>query len=187
MSKMSRICGSTYNYARVSLLILVVISSGICLSVVPSDEDLENKIRIELLKDHNEIRANYGLSPLRNNKTLETFSSYWVTYLWGIGTMFHSHNPKYGENIAWMMNDNANYDYIGLSNDLFNLWYREIDWFMDGKIPNISTNGQEAGHISQILWNTTTDVGCTVYGGNSNYFLVCNYWPPGNIIGRRAF
>jgi len=55
------------------------------------------------------------------------------------------------------------------------------------------TNFEKWGHYSQIVWKSTTSVGCaTQYcpnglanagSGVSPYFTVCNYSPPGNFAG----
>ncbi|KIW68433.1 hypothetical protein PV04_04379 [Phialophora macrospora] len=64
-----------------------------------------------------------------------------------------------------------------------------------GSEPDMS-NFEKWGHYSQIVWKSTTGVGCaTQYcpnglantGGNvSPYFTVCNYSPPGNFGGEYA-
>jgi len=68
----------------------------------------------------------------------------------------------------------------------------EIGWFPlpYGQSSPDMTNFEDWGHFSQIVWQSTTQVGCaTQYcpnglantGGDvSPYFTVCNYSPPGN-------
>lgn len=51
---------------------------------------------------------------------------------------------------------------------------------------------EKTGHFTQLVWKATTDVGCGVADCSANlgesgkafgWFLVCEYWPPGNVVG----
>ncbi|OAL22136.1 hypothetical protein AYO20_11236 [Fonsecaea nubica] len=77
-----------------------------------------------------------------------------------------------------------------ITNEMYN---GEINFYPSyGGEPDMS-NFEKWGHYSQIVWKSTTSVGCaTQYcpnglantGGNvSPYFTVCNYSPPGNFGG----
>jgi hypothetical protein len=71
------------------------------------------------------------------------------------------------------------------------MYDNEIDWYPTpyGNDNPDMTNFENWGHYSQIVWASTTSVGCaTQYcpGGLANtgsgvspYFTVCNYSPPG--------
>ncbi|KAH8161785.1 hypothetical protein CIB48_g6468 [Xylaria polymorpha] len=42
----------------------------------------------------------------------------------------------------------------------------------------------ETGHFTQLVWKSTTDVGCgRKLCGTRGWYLACEYWPPGNVIG----
>ena len=50
---------------------------------------------------------------------------------------------------------------------------------------------EQTGHFTQLVWQNTTKVGCGAVYCNSNkddaafgWFLVCEYDPPGNVIGQ---
>ena len=66
------------------------------------------------------------------------------------------------------------------------LWYEEIA-FYDFNNPGHPKNGSEdkmIGHFTQVIWKETTELGCGVYKGADNFvYGVCNYAPPGNVIG----
>ena len=78
-----------------------------------------------------------------------------------------------------------------INNEMYN---DEIEYYPTpyGIEPDMS-NFEKWGHYSQIVWKSTTQVGCyTQYcsnglantgGGVSPYFTVCNYSPPGNFGG----
>lgn len=49
---------------------------------------------------------------------------------------------------------------------------------------------EETGHFTQLVWQSTTSVGCGAVlcdndatGGVHGWYLVCEYYPPGNVIG----
>lgn len=57
----------------------------------------------------------------------------------------------------------------------------------DQPMPNISRSGrwQDVGHYSQIIWRDTQSVGCALAEGRDNDYLVCRYFPAGNVYDRR--
>lgn len=49
--------------------------------------------------------------------------------------------------------------------------------------------GEKTGHFTQLVWKDTTSLGCAAVdcsGKNSlkGYMVVCEYWPPGNVVGQ---
>ncbi|KAI7899748.1 CAP domain-containing protein [Cokeromyces recurvatus] len=90
------------------------------------------------------------------------------TCVWG-----HS-MPGTGQNIG------LGYSDIG---DAINGFYEEnVDY--DYKTGS-SKNGKVTGHFTQLVWNSTTEIGCaaTYCKNYKATFYVCDYKPPGNVIG----
>src|SRR3546814_16468334 len=53
-------------------------------------------------------------------------------------------------------------------------------------LPKFITTGRwsDVGHYTQIIWHSTTDVGCAIAVSQSDEYLVCRYTTPGNVYGR---
>lgn len=134
----------------------------------------------ELLAAHNAYRADLGLPPLRWSDQLAAKAQEWAEHLVEIGQLEHS-GP--GQNLAMAASGTQSLT------QLVDLWGSEQADFTNGDFPDISTTGNwmDVGHYSQLVWKATTEVGCGVADGNGSEFLVCDYDPPGNVMGERAF
>lgn len=43
---------------------------------------------------------------------------------------------------------------------------------------------ETTGHFTQLVWKNTTTMGCGCrLCGTRGWFLVCEYWPRGNVVG----
>jgi uncharacterized protein YkwD len=135
---------------------------------------------VELLAAQNAYRANLGLPPLRWSGQLAARAQRWAFHLAEIGQLEHS-GP--GQNLAM-----ATAGSLSVT-QLVDLWGSEQTYFTDGDFPAISTTGNwmDAGHYSQMVWRTTTEVGCGFAEGDGLDILVCDYDPPGNVMGERAY
>ncbi len=134
----------------------------------------------ELIAAHNTYRTSLGLPPLRWSGVLADEAQNWAEHLAQIGTLQHS-GP--GQNLAW-----ATAGSVSLP-QLVNLWGSERRYFQNGNFPDISSTGNwaDVGHYSQIVWATTNMVGCGFAEGYGRDYLVCNYDPPGNVMGQRPY
>jgi len=68
------------------------------------------------------------------------------------------------------------------------LWSREKLLLQPGIFPAVSRTGQwqDVAHYTQMVWPTTTRVGCAIFAADWDY-LICRYSPPGNIDGKPIF
>ncbi len=93
--------------------------------------------------------------------------------------LVHSHSGS-GENL-WSGTKGAYSDSQKVGS-----WIAEKRYFIPGrKFSDVSTTGnwQDVGHYTQVIWYSTTSVGCAkASDANSDYF-VCQYSPAGNVIG----
>ena len=62
----------------------------------------------------------------------------------------------------------------------------EARLFRPGTFPNNSVNGdwQAVAHYTQIVWPTTTEVGCALASSATTDYFVCRYAPTGNKDGQ---
>lgn len=89
--------------------------------------------------------------------------------------MKHLLEPKFGENL---------FSYTGPTKSceaMVRAWYNEIkDYNFDD--PTFSS---ETGHFTQVVWKSTTHVGCAHSKGVGTrwVYMACEYDPPGNYDG----
>lgn len=71
--------------------------------------------------------------------------------------------------------------------DMTDFWAAEKADFRAGVFPRVSRSGDlgAVGHYSQMIWRTTSHIGCALASDGTDDILVCRYATPGNVIGER--
>ena len=138
-----------------------------------------------LLAEHNRERLAAGVPPLVWDPALAAAASAYARHLAMTGVLRHSSRrgrPGQGENL-WMGTRGA-----FAPGQMAASWASEKRHFRPGIFPAVSRNGNwaDVGHYSQMIWPTTTRLGCAIAGGPRVDVLVCRYSPAGNIDGRRV-
>ena len=124
------------------------------------------------LNSTNHFRDQHNATPLTWNTSLADAASSWASRCqWR-----HSRGPT-GENLAL--------GYPDMSTAI-DAWGNERAQY-DFSAP--TGFSEETGHFTQLVWKDTTSLGCAAVdcsGKNSlqGYVVVCEYWPPGNVVGQ---
>ena len=150
----------------------------------PSRSHGGNSFQAQLLLAHNIERQSFNAAPMIWDSKLALDAGAYAAELAGTGHWRHSSPDRragQGENL-WMGTRAA----FSLA-DMIGSWSSEKRNFRPGVFPNVSRNGywHGVGHYTQIVWPTTTHVGCGLRSSAEWDYLVCRYSSPGNIIGDR--
>ena len=136
-----------------------------------------------LLAAHNAERARMGVAPLRWDPALAA-ASYGPT-LARLGRLKHSSKAaRIGQRENLWMGTRGSF----APEQMVGAWIAERAYYRPGPVPFVSRTGNwyDVAHYTQLLWQTTTHVGCAVYPSARWDYLICRYSPPGNIDGRRV-
>ena len=136
--------------------------------------------KAELVGQHNAWRAKYDVPPLVWDDAVAQTAQQWADTLARSGTLTHRPDTPYGENIWTGSADN------------FSMAAVVDDWGIEAKHFDLRTAtcavGQVCGHFTQIVWKTTTKLGCGKASDTTgNDYIVCNYDPAGNMAGQSPF
>ncbi|KAK8983800.1 hypothetical protein V6N11_009584 [Hibiscus sabdariffa] len=135
--------------------------------------------REDILKAHNEFRAEVGVPPLVWNKTLAKYADKYARKRVKDCKMEHSMGP-YGENLAGGYEDSTIADSV-------KFWATEKPDY-DPATGNCKSGGFDCGHYTQIVARKTKSVGCAREKcKNGWYYVICSYFPIGNIEGEKAY
>ena len=133
----------------------------------------------EMVSRHNAVRKGVGVGPITWSDELAGVAQEWANHLMANGQFVHSHNPNYGENLYEIQGAPAT------PNMVVKAWADEVTDY-DYKA-NSCIASKMCGHYTQIVWATTTQVGCAVAKGGNREVWVCEYNPPGNWVGKRPY
>lgn len=138
-----------------------------------------------LLAAHNRERALVGAPPLEWDSRLAADAASYGPVLASLRHLVHSpRNARPGEreNLAMAWHGTLSPE------QLVDIWSREKLLLEPGLFPNVSRTGnwQDVAHYTQMVWPTTTHVGCAIFAADWDY-LICRYSPPGNTDGKPIF
>jgi pathogenesis-related protein 1 len=133
----------------------------------------------EILRIHNQARAQVGVSPLTWNCQLAKEAQTWVDK----GVYKHS-STSFGENLASSAPGNG-----AIATKGSMLWLNEKKYW-NNKAATCQP-GQQCGHYTQMVWKKTTQIGCglnrkaSVFPGfeRNSAYLTCLYYPAGKYHG----
>ena len=163
----------------ITCLLLTAASQPPVIATVYPPTSFEGRV----LTLHNGERARYGLAPLVWDPALATGAAQYAAFLAQTGTFEHSSKasrPGVAENLA-----RGTRGFFGVDR-LIASWLAERMAFVPGIFPNNSRTGNwlHISHYSQVIWPTTTRIGCGMASGGGNNYLVCRYSPKGNRDGQ---
>jgi uncharacterized protein YkwD len=134
--------------------------------------------KLEGLTDaHNAVRKKVGVPPLRWSRSLARHAQSWADRLAAQDcALKHRPSDKYGENLFWSSQPATASEVVA-------------EWGSEAAGYDHRTNRCKAtcGHYTQVVWSSTKIVGCGVASCGGGDVWVCNYDPPGNIVGRKPY
>jgi hypothetical protein len=160
-------------YRGVPFVFMLLLASPAAASLLPG----------EILRLHNAERARWQVAPLAWDPGLAASADSWALLL--ARTERFAHSPAglrqgQGENL-WMGTTRA-YPVQAM----VGAWLGERRWFRPGVFPKVSATGRwsDVGHYSQIVASRSQRVGCAIRSSARWSYLVCRYWPSGNVEAR---
>jgi hypothetical protein len=136
-----------------------------------------------LLDAHNRERQRLGIAGLAWSDQLAADAAMWSASLARRHAFEHARNTRgSGENL-WMGSAGAY-----TPEQMIGGFIDEARYFRPGRFPNVSRTGNwaDVGHYSQLIWADTRQVGCARAKGGGDEYLVCRYWPAGNVMGQKV-
>ena len=134
----------------------------------------------QILGYHNEVRSDVNVGPLRWSDNLAKFAGHWADTLAKQGcTLEHRNDSPYGENLY--MGTAARFGVV----DAGKAWESEKRYYGGGRLTE--SNWYDSGHYTQMVWKNTEEIGCAKSICSGNMIVVCNYNPPGNYLGEKAY
>ena len=159
----------------------------------------------DTLSAHNAERQNYpGVGPLQWSPELEQYAQSWADSL-ALQNVFQ-HRPSTKDNPlapGQAVGENlfAGYGLPFTGPDAVRDWIAEKQWYHydqdngyggwnqpPGCMP--PANEPYCGHFTQVIWKDTQYVGCGQAQSSTGVrmiYIVCNYYPPGNIAGQKPY
>jgi pathogenesis-related protein 1 len=147
-----------------------------------------------MITAHNRWRSTVGAPPLTYSPELAASAQKWADHLKQSNQCKMQHSKpdaKYGENLYWA----SAIEWSDGRRELQTVSPKQVvdDWGNERADYNYKNNsctkGKMCGHYTQVIWKSTTTVGCAVAicEDSSAQVWVCQYQPPGNWVGEKPY
>ena len=162
---------------------LLALSVAAAAPAFPVSNSFAAQFPARMLRAHNAVRTQARVAPMVWDNALGNSAAAYARQLAITNRFQHSdRNARrgVGENL-WMGTQSA-FSLERMVSD----WASERRMFSAGVFPAVSRTGNwaDVGHYTQIVWPTTTRVGCALASNGRADYLVCHYSPAGNVDGR---
>jgi pathogenesis-related protein 1 len=139
---------------------------------------------------HNAVRAHVCVGPLTWDPALAATAAAWVAQCQSAGGAILDHNPSRGSGATYFGENiyAASGNSLATASGAVNAWAAEAQSYHGEPISSAVV--QAAGHYTQLVWASSTRLGCAKHYCSSiayGYTIVCDYAPGGNIIGQRPY
>jgi uncharacterized protein YkwD len=158
----------------------------------------ETGYNVGMTDAHNAVRAEVFVKALTWSVSLAEYAQQWADTLAQDCSFSHRPSNPYGENLA--MRGSSKSFPVSTPANVVSAWAAEKDCWTYGTFMGTDScnstcvqalNSSGCGHYTQIVWSTTTSVGCgrsTCTKSNLYYEIwVCNYDPKGNYTGQYPY
>jgi pathogenesis-related protein 1 len=154
----------------------IALAAAIVCAVFPASP-ADGTLRSSALAAHNAIREKLGLPALEWSDKLAGAAQNWATTLLMQGVFVHRPDNAYGENLFEIRGGGTE------AAAVVKAWAAEASQY------DLRRNRCRGvcGHYTQIVWKDTLQVGCAVARSSFREVWVCNYYPAGNVTGRRPY
>ncbi|PCC72400.1 Cysteine-rich secretory protein family protein [Nannocystis exedens] len=156
--------------------------SAIDVTLVPRSDPEPGRLA-GITAAHNVVRGELGIDPLTWSSQVAGFAQEWADKLAQKGCVME-HRPsdgpdaqQYGENIF------GSRGYASSATHVIANWVSEVQDY--DAITH--TCSDVCGHYTQVVWADSKRLGCGVASCGDREVWVCNYDPPGNILGERPY
>lgn len=167
-------------------------------TVPPPFPDVEPANMQGMLLTHNQVRAAHGLPPLRWSGQMASYAQQWADYLANYHgcqmehrSHLHADLLNAGENIYWASPLSWS---DGREDEVQQITPTKVaqDWASEKPDYNYAANtcppDKKCGHYTQMVWRTTTEVGCGMtICPDKGQIWVCSYNPAGNWEGEKPY
>ncbi|CAA7402387.1 unnamed protein product [Spirodela intermedia] len=131
------------------------------------------------LSPQNAVRVRHGVPPLRWSAALAMVAGAYAEQRRADCALVHSTND-YGENLFWGQGR------LWTPSDAVAAWTAEEASYDYAN--NVCDPAADCSHYTQLLWRWTKNVGCDkVFCASGDSFIICNYYPHGNVVGQRPY
>ncbi|TYI45698.1 hypothetical protein E1A91_D13G055700v1 [Gossypium mustelinum] len=150
--------------------------SNVTVAAAPNPASAENgSSPQDFLNVHNAARAAVGVRPITWNTVVARYAADYAEKRISDCELVHS-GGHYGENFAWSSGDLS-------GSDAVRMWINEnINYNLKS---GVCDSNRICRQYAQVIWRNAVSLGCAkARCNNGGTFVICNYDPPSNIVGK---
>ncbi|XP_047093542.1 pathogenesis-related protein 1-like [Lolium rigidum] len=161
---------------QLAAVLLLVLASAMIVTAQNTVQDM--------LDAHNTVRASVGVPPVVWDDTVATYADAFAEKRRADCLFeFSPLGRPYGENV--FVGTGSEWNYV----DALNWWVAEKQYYDHATNTCSAPPGKSCDAYKQVVWRDTTAIGCQglVCDGNAGVYVICDYSPPGNVVGQTPY